>query len=296
MVVAFSSDVHTDFWCPIKDSGAKAVTKIHDFVDNVLKPKEADILILAGDNSHYNSQNKIMLEYLASKKMYKKIFVVHGNHEMYLISNSQHSQYSTSFAKIQELKEICEAIDTVEFLDGNIVEVDGVKIGGCAMWYDGSYGIKSFGRTKDNMLALWKVSMNDANLIKGIDTDISNPPQMYSYGSYKFYNFNPWTFFEKEKEKMVKIVKECQIFVSHVGPVVPKNLQPKYQSADTGFYYFDGEHYLWDDNAPKLWVYGHTHDMYDFKINNTWLACNPLGYKSENTGAEIQVIEMDNLY
>jgi hypothetical protein len=65
-----------------------------------------------------------MLEKIAAKKMYKKIFVTFGNHDMYLISNAQKSKFDTSWDKVLDLKAICEEIDTVEFLDGNIVEVE----------------------------------------------------------------------------------------------------------------------------------------------------------------------------
>jgi len=95
-----------------------------DFIENELWLKNADVLVFAGDNSHYPKQNKLMLEKIAAKKMYKKIFVTFGNHDLYLISNSQRSNYNTSWDKVLELKQICDEIDTVEFLDGNIVEVE----------------------------------------------------------------------------------------------------------------------------------------------------------------------------
>lgn len=292
MNIAFISDVHTDFWVPAKYDGVQLEEKIKEFVDEVLKPIPADILVLAGDNSHYNKQNKIMFEYLVSLNLYKKIFVVHGNHEMYLVSNSQEKQYKTSLDKIDELKKICESIETIEFLDGNIIEVDGIKIGGTAMWYDGSYGVDVFGKTKDQMLSLWKNCMNDANLIKGKDTYMTEPPRMYEYGSFKLRTFDPWKFFETELEKMSKILDKCDIFISHIGPSVPKNLKPAYQNDATGFYYFRGEHYLHNEKAPKLWIFGHTHDQYYFKVADTELVCNPLGYKSERTGASIKIISI----
>ena len=299
MKVAFTSDTHIDFWVPAKLSGHKLLTKMEEFVDEVLVPKEADILIFAGDNSHYNEQNRMMLQYIADKKMYKKIFITFGNHDMYLVSNSQRAKYSTSWDKVMELKEICESIDTVEFLDGNIVEVDGVKIGGNGMWYDGSYGKKVFGQSDASMLQLWKDRMNDSNLITGTDMGepgLNSSASMYSYGSMKTYTFDPDKFFLSEKEKMIKIVDQCDIYVSHIGPVVPPSIRPEYMNAVTGFYYFDGEHILWNPKSPKLYIFGHTHDRHEFKINNTWLFCNPIGYKSENHGREIEVIDIDTLY
>ena len=99
-------------------------TTILEIVENELWLKNADILVFAGDNSHYPRQNKLMLEKIAAKKIYKKIFVTFGNHDLYIISNQQKSKYKTSWDKVLELKQICEEIDTVEFLDGNIVEVE----------------------------------------------------------------------------------------------------------------------------------------------------------------------------
>jgi len=56
MKVAFISDTHADFYVPGKLSGHKELTALENFVDNILKPKPADILIFAGDNSDYNEQ------------------------------------------------------------------------------------------------------------------------------------------------------------------------------------------------------------------------------------------------
>ena len=33
---------------------------------------------------------------------------------------------------------------------------------------------------------------------------------------------------------------------------------------------------------PKMWLHGHTHDSYDYKIGETRVICNPLGYKYES--------------
>jgi hypothetical protein len=87
---------------------------------------------------------------IAQRKIYKKIFVTFGNHDMYLVSNAQRSKYQISWNKVKDLKQICECIDTVEFLDGNIIEVDGIKIGGAGMWYDMSYCKNLNFRTKFN--------------------------------------------------------------------------------------------------------------------------------------------------
>ncbi len=122
--IAVISDIHTDFYIKADTSDAKLDAAMDKFIENELWLKNADVLVFAGDNSHYPRQNKLMLEKIAAKKIYKKIFVTFGNHDLYIISNQQKSKYKTSWDKVLELKQICEEIDTVEFLDGNIVEVE----------------------------------------------------------------------------------------------------------------------------------------------------------------------------
>jgi len=283
--IAFISDIHMDFYIKPENTSQKRVKK---FIDETLKPKKADILVIAGDTSHYISQIKLLLTELLNYG-YKKILFTYGNHEMYLVSNNQRNQYKKSYIKIEELKNTLEKIsDKIIFLDGNYVEFEGLKIGGLPMWYDYSYGLK-LGKSEGEMFQLWKQVMNDSNYIVfdeliGIDALFS----MYSFDKPRIIHFNPMKFFGEQKEKLLKIIDKLDIVVSHIGPIVPPNLDLKYQTPSTGFYYFDGEDIL-KQFTPKLWIFGHTHQQFDFMFNKTNLVCNPLGYKSENKGNEIRM-------
>lgn len=301
--VAFISDLHIDSYLSsfvkLNYTNDGSHKLLEQFIDETLQLQPADILVLAGDISHYLSQTKVLLECIVSKKLFKKIFVVSGNHEMYLIPCSEDSLFKKSIQKIDVMKNICSAIDTVEFLDGNIIEVDGVKIAGAAMFYDFSYGFKQFGLTKLQMLLKWRDSLNDANYIKGNDiipelVD-SRASMVGAWGRIKTYSFDPLKYFESEKEKLEKIIDKCDIFISHVGPVVSPTLRTEYQTPITGCFYFDGEKYLLEEKAPKLFIFGHTHDTCDFKVHNTTLLCNPLGYKSEKNKSVVQVVDLFNL-
>jgi predicted phosphodiesterase len=300
--VAFISDLHIDFYIKPKFDGKRLDDLMDKFIEDEMWLKNADILIIAGDNSHYPIQNKLMLEKIAAKKIYKKIFVTFGNHDMYLVSNSMRKKFATSWDKVMDLKKICDDIDTVEFLDGNIVEVDGVKIGGVGMWYDFSYGFEHYDITELQMMHKWKDAMTDPDLIVGKDRPSSINDSRYEayagyggHGKFKIYTFDPIKFFKSEQEKLEKIIEDCDIFVSHIGPVVPPSLRDEYLDVTTAFYYFDGKKYLMSEKAPKLWTFGHTHDRHDFKVNNTHLVCNPLGYKSEAKNHEVAVVDLFNL-
>jgi len=291
MEIGFISDIHLDFYVKPSLTGHKEEKAIEKFIDNELNLPESDILIIAGDTSHYNNQIVLLLQKILEKVQYDKIFITYGNHELYLISDKQESKYKTSKDKIIELKDLCNAIPNVHFLDGNVIEYRGIKIGGTAMWYDFSYGKKIFNLPKDKILEKWKDVMTDSTRIHGTDFIGIEEPKIYTYKKIKKYTFDPLKFFYEEYDKMMKIIEECDIFVSHVGPAVPTNLKPEYQNIDTSFYFFDGEHILNKDKAPKLWFFGHTHENYYFKINQTQLLCNPKGYKSEKLGNAVEIID-----
>jgi len=271
MKIAYISDIHIEFAIRNNEKMNMSVAKesIDNFISEYIKPLPADVLVIAGDLSHFNWQSKLLLKCLNSLGMYKKIFVVSGNHDMYVVPSEKLS-YTEHNSRINELKEFCNSENNIEFLDGNIIEYNGVKFGGCSMWYDFTYGMQMFNQTKEQMLLSWKLHMNDSNYIP---------------------NFNTLEFFESEYKKMENIVEECDVFVSHVGPIVPKNIRASFVNSLTGFYYFDGSEILNVDKAPKLWFFGHTHDKFDFNYNNTRLLCNPLGYISERTQHTIKVIE-----
>lgn len=299
--VAFISDIHIDFYIPAGSNGYKLEKRMNDFIDTHLDLPHADVLVFAGDNSHYPQQNVMLLKLIAEKKIYKKIFITFGNHDMYLISNSQKHDFKLSWDKVLYAKKLYSEIDTVEFLDGNIVEVDGVKIGGTGMWYDYSYGIKKYGFSLDLMHQLWKDSSNDSHLIVGDDyANVIRDKFEFFYDNYggrkrSSCTFNPLKFFEKEKEKMEKIVYDVDVFVSHMSPAIPPDLNPEHDNPVAGFYFFDGEQYLFNENAPKLWIFGHLHDRYSYKVGNTTLLSNPLGYKDQKLHHKVVVADLSDL-
>ena len=300
--IAFISDLHVDFYVPAGSNGYKLEKRMNDYIDNHLKLQNADILVFAGDNSHYPQQNATLLKLIANKKIYKKIFITFGNHDLYLISNNQKNQFKYSWEKVLFAKKLYSEIEGVEFLDGNVVDVDGFKIGGTGMWYDFSYGIDKHNHTEREMHELWNRFSNDANLIFGRDAPNTVTEKFDfhydSYGGRKreiHASFNPLNFFKQEKEKMEKIIHEVDVFVSHVGPTIPPNLLPKYDRPEMGFYFFDGGEYLLAENSPKLWIFGHVHTRCNYKIGNTRLVCNPLGYKDQNLKHQTAVIDLSTI-
>jgi DNA repair exonuclease SbcCD nuclease subunit len=160
------------------------------------------------------------------------------------------------------MRNLINAQEDMFCLNGEIIEIEGIRIGGCDSWYDGSYIKKHFNKTDDTWIhQLWKYSLNDANYILGI----------------------PWQdLWQQEKEKIEKIYQEVDIMITHVNPsIAKKHTDPKYQEElTTGFFCFDGEEYL-KQGSMKYWIYGHTHDAMEYELHGVTCICNPLGYPGE---------------
>jgi len=289
MEICVLSDLHLDFWVKPNLSTDKQKEKIKEFIYDS-QPYKADVLIMPGDISHYPKQIEMLCIVLKEMNLWNKILLTFGNHEMYLVSGNQKSDYRTSWDKILHIKELLEDIEDVHFMDGDLVQYKGINIGGFGSWYDFSYGIDNFNETKESMLLNWKKIMNDSNYIKG-DKIVSElmPSPMYTSSYSKIYNFHPLDFFEKEKKKLLKILPHADIMFSHIGPVVPE-LPLKFKNLVTGFYYFKGEE-LVEKYKPKMWFFGHTHDLYHFNYANTEFLCNPVGYPGEKANAKIVGLE-----
>jgi len=172
MRIDYISDVHLDHY--ISDTNAsspKFIKKMEELVRNRIMPAGigtdfilGEVLIVAGDISHYNQQSMFFL--IELKKYYDNIILVHGNHDMYLISSKQASKYQySSDLRINELKDICERLNVI-FLDGDIVNFKNIRIGGTCSWYNLPTSID---------IENWKKVMNDSEYI------YSTKPKTYYY-------------------------------------------------------------------------------------------------------------------
>ena len=62
-------------------------------------------------------------------------------------------------------------------------------------------------------------------------------------------------------------------------------------------YYFasDLDNFILDNQNIKLWIHGHVHDPFDYKIGETRVVCNPLGYPRERISVkdyELKIVEV----
>ncbi len=283
MTIDYISDLHMDFhFKNTNPQDHKFSLHVAEFIDRILptnRDKLGDVLIIAGDTSHYGQQTDELLKQL--KAIYKDVLVVSGNHDLYLISDIQRKKYEhTSTQRLEELKISCET-HQAHYLDGSVITIDGVRFGGTGGWYDLP--------TPDD-IKHWKFALNDSNLIY----DGFPIQQAYSYRRVK-PDWDTQSYYIKELEKLKKIAAVgCDVLVTHVAQVIPPNeaIPERFQN-DRGniFYYVDNLEIVKETGA-KHYCYGHTHDEQEYIKDGVEMHCNPFGYPGESRGVKVKSFEI----
>lgn len=272
MQVAYCSDLHVDFFCRETNPQHKHYElHLHEYVNKVLRPTPADVLIIAGDIGHFNQQNIDLLKIL--KAYYPEVLITYGNHDAYCISNSQKERYNyQSINRVNEFKQMCLE-SNIHLLDGSVVTVADKTFAGLPMWYN---------LPTVEAIHRWVKSLNDANhIIDGYRL----PAWMYGK---EFIPFDTQAFYLSQVAKL-KALPPTDILFSHVCPsIIPlASKDPRYGSTSYDiFYESDNAHLV---KAP-ICIFGHTHNRTTFTNNSTTYLCNPIGYPVEHLYTTIETI------
>jgi len=262
------SDLHLDFY--FNETKQKKEEVYLKTLDIWFKDKKSYILVIAGDLGHYNAQTEKIVK-IIQKNYYKNVVCVLGNHDYYLLSKRQRNIYlNDSMNKVRNLRERLNALDGVYCLNGNVIVIDGVRIGGCDSWYDAKvWNVDD----KNEIVDLWKSTMNDANMIKGIDN---------------FYDL-----VAIEQKKMKRCFNKCDVMVTHISPSIDKENIPQYKKDEKleGFYTFDGDQHLYYGNM-QYWIFGHMHKPLEYEKYGTVCVSNPFGYPKQSKDFKIKTIEV----
>ena len=71
------------------------------------------------------------------------------------------------------------------------------------------------------------------------------------------------------------------VVVTHHGPHA-RSIAPKFRDTLLTAAFISDLSDVMERHAPALWVHGHTHVNFDYRIGDTRVICNPYGYPGEN--------------
>lgn len=229
-------------------------------------------LICAGDISG-TFEGWTKCDFLFDK--FKHVILTLGNHDMVKIMESDAKtileyNYNEFFGcepttenKIKLIKTyIRDHYPNVTILDGNVVDYEGVKIGGTFGWYDWLDGESPLDELD------WK--------------------NWYD-GYWNYFNQSLRTIAYNEVKKMKSVLDEKpDIFITHVAHSYC-NTNPMYRCSNSNkFFYYSPNEY--DMSCCKYVICGHTHDSVIDKGGFNTIMCNPKGYYDE-----IDPLKLNNL-
>lgn len=261
-----TSDLHTDFWVGINGSPKKQERTMHTLVQKLIPLSPSNTLVVAGDIGHYNHQNVMMMKVL--RQYYKDVVLVHGNHDLYMVSPSVMKKFSfNSFTRLADFMKSCESIPGVHFLHGQNVSIDGILFAGAGAWYDNSYGRNRFFASDRAIDAKWETYMNDFNYI------LARPG-----------NFDRHAYMKEQYDLLDKVIDGADVVVTHICPSA-EFFPPHYDILSSTFYQFDGSAMLSRLSSSAVWCYGHAHEQrLDIHRLGCRVLCNPLGYPENSVG------------
>lgn len=235
----------------------------------VFNPGEGDILILAGDIlcvKHFKKNGYLHAIYDRflndCSQNYNHILYVMGNHESY----GYHYQKTKN-----KLKKYLPY--NFHLLDNDTVTINKWNFIGFTLWTD---------FRNENPLEMMDAqsTMNDYKVIR-CDSNFR-----------KLTVNDTLEFHKKSKEYLLNqlnIFKENVFVISHHTPSY-QSIPDEYKNSANGAYSNNLDDLIITNSQIKYFVHGHTHNFFDYMIEQCRVICNPVGYPGQSTGYDSKLV------
>lgn len=211
-------------------------------------PTSADVVVLAGDTHLGVKGITWALEHFSAQVIY-----VAGNHEHY----KQHLGRN-----LQRMRDAAKGTN-VHFLENDAVTIGNMTFAGCTLWTD----FDAFGNRETAQQRAAEV-MADYRVIKTASYRALRPYETAQIHARSV----AWLAEELDRRRDEKI-----IVVTHHAPSL-KSIPHRFRYDPLlASFSSDLDHLVEEYSAP-LWIHGHTHDSFDYRIGRTRVIANPRGY------------------
>ncbi len=214
---------------------------------------DADIVIAAGD-LHNGAAG---IEWLKSTYRVPVLFVS-GNHE----------PFGADFFEVSEAIKDAANGSNVEVLDCGERAYGAVRFLGCTLWTDFSL-----------------VADTERATIIEIARKLNPDYRLIRYGARAFAPEDSIALHSRQRGwlegKLAEPFAGHTVVITHFAPH-PGSIAPAWagHAANPGFV-LNLEHLM---GSASLWVHGHTHTFFDYRVSATRIVCNPRGNPGEKTG------------
>lgn len=208
-----------------------------------------DILVLAGDICSLAPHHEANTHRLFEQlaAIYDRIIYVPGNHDF----------WGTSLPEGDlALAHLEQSVDAVAVLrTGQPVTLLGQRFLGATMWYK-----------DDPVNFMYERGFSDFRFVRGLKTNVYAENEAFT------------------KFLLAEATPNDVIVTHHLPSSESTPLQ--FKNSKTNRFFVCDQREVIEQNKPKLWIHGHTHCRFDYKLGSTRIYCNPRGYDWEDTQAE----------
>lgn len=226
--------------------------------------EKEQILVLAGDYYHFknilNGETDKQLDSWSQR--FKYIFFVPGNHDYY-------RKYTLGYEKyIQDINAYFAKFKNIYFLNrfNPSIEIDGIVFIGATLFTN---------LNKDSYALINREGISDFKYIK------------YNYRG-AFSKFKPIHWLTEFNQDFSHIKKEVEknkdkklvVITHHAVTSKSIDLAEDPHGKYTEYYRSDLDYFIKDNPNIAAWIHGHIHTPFDFKLFETRIKSNPIGYET----------------
>ena len=205
--------------------------------------RHRDLLILAGDIT--NGSRQWGMPFIRRELDISPVIFVPGNHEYYHAAKQDVDSFWRAFAGDNE---------EFHYLNDETVEIGGLTFYG-AEWCSDFWG----------------------------------DPIHYYYERYiaDFWLTRDWSTtrhveeFRRVTDNMASLARKVDVVITHFPPTLEAIDQALYKDNALNPYFINDCEWLVEHLRPALWVSGHTHSPFDYRVGDTRVVINPCGYIQE---------------
>lgn len=227
---------------------------------------DADIVLVAGDTA--NSDNGMMWLQEQAQHLGVPLITVAGNHE-YFGEDILHFDYKLA---------TWDNFDTatqkgMRVLQCQYMDIGNVRLLGCTLWTDYQY------QANTETMEVAKRFMRDYKQIYAGDQMFSPEISMQIHAKHR-------KWLRQELITAEQLGKKAIVMSHH--SISPLSVSEKYATLPSNAAFVsDLSAWMFESWAPTLWIHGHTHEAFDYRINNTRVIVNPRAYPNEVSSTAI---------
>lgn len=220
-----------------------------------LPTADADVVILAGDISRPKQAFDWAL------KLTKPVLYVAGNHEFYGNSIS---------GTMADLKQRSQGTH-IQILEQDQVVLQGVRFLGVTLWTD--FLLYGEGAPQEEAVSQALKFIRDFSRIES--DNVADAAFTPAQSARLFQASKLWL------EKQLAIPFDGPtVVITHHGPS-PQSVHPRFEGSAVNPCFVSNLEDLMGAERVALWIHGHTHDSFDYRVSGTRVVCNPRGYQKD---------------